>query len=346
MARQGILVTGGAGYIGSSTLQALQLRGYAPVCLDNLSTGYRELAGAAPFLQGDLGRPEDLDRVFSEHAIAAVIHFASHALVEESYRNPHKYYHDNIANALNLLEAMKRHGVRLLVFSSSCATYGIPRRIPMDETLPLDPVNPYGVTKMVVERILGDYQNAHGFRHVALRYFNAAGAAHDAGTGEWHVPESHLIPRLLEIALCGKGHAEVYGCDYPTPDGTCVRDYVHVADLASAHIAALDYLFAGEPPEIFNLGTGEGFSVLQVVAEVERITGARIPTAIRERRPGDPPELVADPRKAQGRLGWKARHSSLPEVIETAWNWRRGPVCAALAARHPLQTGQDLPGRP
>ncbi len=249
-----ILVTGGAGYIGSHTLRALRTRGYVPICFDNLSTGYREFVEDMPFFQGDLGRAGDLDAVFSAHKISAVIHFASHALVEESYRNPHKYYHDNILNALNLLAAMLKHGVGRIVFSSSCATYGLPARVPIDESMHQDPVNPYGVTKLVIERMLRDYQNAHGTRFVALRYFNAAGAADDAGIGEWHVPETHLIPRLLEIALGNGSHAEIYGDDYPTPDGTCIRDYIHVVDLADAHVAALEHLAAGGPSDAFNLG--------------------------------------------------------------------------------------------
>lgn len=332
----GILVTGGAGYIGSHTLRALAQRGHTPVCLDNLTTGYREFVGGVPFCQGDLGKPDDLDVAFSSQEITAVIHFASHALVEESYRNPHKYYHDNIMNALNLLAAMKRHNVRQIIFSSSCATYGLPARVPIDESMPHDPVNPYGVTKMVIERILRDYQNAHGIRFVALRYFNAAGAAPDTSIGEWHVPETHLIPRLLEIAMGNGGRAEIYGNDYPTPDGTCIRDYIHVVDLADAHVAALDHLAAGRPSDAFNLGTGQGFSVLQVVDEVRKVTGGAVPAAVKPRRPGDPPQLVANPAKARGILGWQARHSSLGEIVRTAWNWRRGTVCRDLSLKHPI----------
>ncbi len=328
-----ILVTGGAGYIGSHTLRVLKERGLQSVCLDNLSTGFREFARDVTFYEGDLSSPADLKAVFSAHKIRAVIHFASHALVEESYRNPYKYYHDNILNALNLLEAMRRHETTELVFSSSCSTYGIPARVPIDEGLPLNPVNPYGVTKMVVERILDDYRSAHGLRYVSLRYFNAAGAASDSRIGEWHVPETHLIPRLLEIAMGSGGSAEIYGDDYPTADGTCVRDYIHVDDLGLAHVAALGYLASGGNAGVFNLGTGEGYSVLQVVEEVRKITGAAIPARIHPRRPGDPPQLVADARKAAAELGWTPRHSSLKEIVETAWRWRRGPVCCALAAR-------------
>jgi UDP-glucose-4-epimerase GalE len=326
-----VLVTGGAGYIGSHTLRALQDQGYTPLCFDNLSTGHREFAGAMPFFKGDLGDPTSLNQVFSTHRITAVIHFASHALVEESYRNPHKYYHDNVLNALQLLETMRRHNVSKIVFSSSCATYGIPARVPIDESTIQNPVNPYGMTKMIIERILRDYGQAYGLRSVALRYFNAAGAASDGSIGEWHVPETHLIPRLLEIALGNGAGAEVYGNDYPTPDGTCVRDYIHVDDLASAHIAALEYLFADQPSDAFNLGTGQGCSVMQVVDEVRRITGRDVPIAIRSRRPGDPPELVANPAKAKVLLGWATKHSTIGEIVATAWNWRQGEACRSLA---------------
>ncbi|MGA2262001.1 MAG: UDP-glucose 4-epimerase GalE [Acidobacteriota bacterium] len=330
---QGILVTGGAGYIGSCTLRVLQATGYLPICLDNLSTGYREFVGVLPLFQGDLEHDGDLDAAFAGQEINAVIHFAAHALVEESCRNPHKYYHDNILNTLNLLEAMRRHQVSSIVFSSSCATYGIPARVPIDESTPLDPINPYGVTKMVIERILRDYQAAHGFRCVSLRYFNAAGAAHDGSIGEWHVPETHIIPRLLEIAQGNGSCAEIYGNDYPTPDGTCIRDYIHVLDLAHAHVAALEYLFSGRPSATFNLGTGHGCSVLQVLDQVRRTTGKDVPATIKARRSGDPPALVANPERAKAGLGWSARHSSLAEIVETAWKWRQGAVCQNLAAK-------------
>ncbi len=333
----GILVTGGAGYIGSHTLRALKISGYAPLGFDNLTTGYREFVGDIPFFQGDLGRAGDLDAAFSSQKISAVIHFASHALVEESFRNPHKYYHDNILNALNLLVTMQKHGVEHIIFSSSCAIYGLPARVPIDESTLQDPVNPYGVTKMVIERMLRDYQNAHGIRFVALRYFNAAGAAHDAGIGEWHVPETHLIPRLLEIALGNGARAEIYGNDYPTPDGTCIRDYIHVVDLADAHVAALEHLAAGRPSDAFNLGTGQGCSVLQVVDEVRRVTGREVPTVMKPRRPGDPPQLVANPSKAKDNLGWSARHSSIGEIVSTAWNWRQGSVCRDLSVKRPIK---------
>jgi len=318
-----IFVTGGAGYIGSHTLRALRASGYQTLCFDNLSTGFRRFAGDSPFVLGDLGNAGEIEAAFAGRAIAAVIHFASHALVEESYQNPYKYYHDNILNCLNLLEAMRRHGVRHIVFSSSCSTYGIPARIPISESEPLDPVNPYGATKMVIERILGDYGNAFGLRSVSLRYFNAAGAAHDGAIGEWHNPETHLIPRMLEIAAGNKGEAEVYGRDYPTPDGTCVRDYIHVVDLAQAHVAALQFLLTRDRSDIFNLGTGQGHSVLEVIRQVGAATGREIPIRYQERRRGDPPALVADPAKAMAVLGWEPRHSSLAEIVATAWRWRQ-----------------------
>jgi UDP-glucose 4-epimerase len=258
--------------------------------------------------------------------VAAVIHFASHALVGESFHNPFKYYHDNIVNALNLLEAMRKRRIRNFVFSSSCATYGIPRRVPITETEPLDPINPYGATKMMIERILSDYEKAFGIRFVSLRYFNAAGADADGTIGEQHVPETHLIPRLFEAAMERAPAAQVYGDDYPTPDGTCLRDYIHVTDLAAAHVAALDHLLSGNTSDIFNLGTGKGFSVLQVLDQVRKCSGKEVPVEIAPRRPGDPPELVADPRKAQATLRWHARHSSLEEIVGSAWNWHRTHV--------------------
>jgi UDP-arabinose 4-epimerase len=316
-----ILVTGGAGYIGSHTLRALRQNGYSAICFDNLSTGYRELAGDFSLTVGDLTRAADVEQVFSGNHIDAVIHFASLALVEESCRNPFKYYHQNILGCLNLLESMRRHEVPFIVFSSTCATYGIPGRVPMDENLPLNPINPYGASKMVIERILRDYDSCHGLRHVSLRYFNAAGAHPDGTIGERHVPETHLIPKLFDVALDSARAAEVYGNDYPTPDGTCVRDYIHVCDLAEAHLEALRHLQGGGDSDIFNLGTGIGGSVLEVIRQVQRTTGSEFHVEFKARRAGDPPALVADPSKANRTLRWKARHSSLEEIVQTAWRW-------------------------
>jgi UDP-glucose 4-epimerase len=321
------LVTGGAGYIGSHTLKALERANYSPICFDNLSTGYRGFADGYPFVQGSLENPADLEPALdSSGAVDAVMHFASHALVGESFHNPFKYYHDNIVNALNLLEAMRKRGIRYFVFSSSCSTYGIPSRVPILESEPLDPINPYGATKMIIERILSDYEKAFGIRFVSLRYFNAAGADAEGSIGENHIPETHLIPRLFEVAMGRAPAAQVYGNDYPTPDGTCIRDYIHVTDLAAAHVAALAYLLSGNNSDIFNLGTGKGFSVLQVLDQVRKSTGKEVPVETVPRRPGDPPELVADPRKAQAALRWHARHSSLEEIVESAWNWHRAHV--------------------
>jgi UDP-glucose-4-epimerase GalE len=318
-----ILVTGGAGYIGSHTLRALESEGYFPICFDNLSTGFREFAGSFPFIEGDLGNPNDLERAFSSGRIDAVVHFASHALVEESCRDPHKYYHDNILNCLNLLQAMVRNQTKFIVFSSSCATYGLPLHVPISEMNPLQPINPYGVTKMIIERILADYEKAHGIRYVSLRYFNAAGAHPNGTVGEWHNPETHLIPRLFEAALGRNSGAEIYGNDYPTPDGTCIRDYIHVMDLAHAHICALQHLSIRRSSDVFNLGTGQGRSVLEVVHEVMRSTGKEFAVNFKPRRAGDPPALVADPSKAKVGMGWTAHHSALREIVETAWNWHK-----------------------
>ncbi len=328
-----ILVTGGAGYIGGHTLRTLTERGFRSLCLDNLSTGFRDFVGGVPLIEADLADQEQIDHAFSTENVGAVIHFASHALVEESCRNPQKYYRDNILNCLNLLESMQRHGVGLIVFSSSCSTYGIPQTVPIRETTPLDPVNPYGFTKMVIERILRDYEKAYGLRSVSLRYFNAAGAAADGTIGEWHDPETHLIPRLFQVALGRAPAAEIYGRDYPTPDGTCVRDYIHVTDLAEAHAAALDYLFSGGASDVFNLGTGQGCSVLQVTRQVKNTTGVEFPVSWQPRRAGDPPELVADPAKARTVLGWQAKHSSLAEIVESAWKWHRAK--SQLVQRRP-----------
>lgn len=317
-----ILVTGGAGYIGSHTLRALGRAGYDPLCLDNLSTGYRSFADGFRLVESDLADRNRLREIFASGAIGAVVHFASHALVGESCENPHKYYRDNIGNALNLLEAMRESGVRYVVFSSSCSVYGVPSRVPIPESSPLQPINPYGATKMMVERILADYQRAHGLRFVVLRYFNAAGADPDGAIGEWHNPETHLIPRLLTSAVEGRA-AEVYGNDYPTKDGTCIRDFIHVSDLAEAHVAAVRHLLSGRESDTFNLGTGQGHSVMEVVAQVRSCTGADLQLSIGPRRPGDPARLVADPGKAGKALDWSAGHSSLEEVVETAWNWHR-----------------------
>ncbi|MFZ0428655.1 MAG: UDP-glucose 4-epimerase GalE [Acidobacteriota bacterium] len=316
-----ILVTGGAGYIGSHALLALAASSFRPVSLDNLSEGHAEAVLEGPLEVGDLADEAFLDDLFARYRFRAVMHFASLCYVGESVANPQVYYEQNVGNALTLLRVMLRHGVRNFVLSSTCATYGNPVRIPIDESHPQAPVNPYGETKYFIERILRQYDRAHGMRHVNLRYFNAAGARPDGRIGEAHDPETHLIPLILEAALGSREQIEIYGNDYPTVDGTCIRDYIHVVDLAKAHIRALQWLLNGQPSDSFNLGTGRGYSVLEMVEMARRVTGREISVRVGPRRPGDPPELVADPSKARERLGWTAECSGLEEILETAWNW-------------------------
>ncbi|GAB4232378.1 MAG: UDP-glucose 4-epimerase GalE [Acidobacteriota bacterium] len=315
-----VLVTGGAGYIGSHAVVALADTGFEPVTVDNLSEGHREAVLAGVLEVGDLSDQSFLDRVFSTHRPAAVMHFASRCYVGESVENPRRYYEENLGNALALLRAMLEHRVPWLIFSSSCATYGNPVRVPIPEDHPQDPVNPYGETKYFIERMLRWYDRAYGLRSVSLRYFNAAGADPDGRMGEAHDPETHLIPLVLRAAL-GKGPVKVFGRDYPTRDGTCVRDYIHVTDLAAAHVRALQWLQETERTAAFNLGTGRGHSVAEVIRTAERVTGREVPVVPAPRRPGDPPELVADASRAAAELGWRAELSDLETIIRTAWRW-------------------------
>ncbi len=317
------LVTGGAGYIGSHTVRTLRGQGFHPVTVDNLSEGHREAVLDGALENGDLGDESFLDGLFARYQFEGVVHFASRCYVGESVENPRLYYEQNVGNALTLLRVMLRHGVRQFVLSSSCATYGDPIRVPIDETHPQDPVNPYGETKFFIERILRQYDRAYGLRFVALRYFNAAGASLDGQLGESHDPESHLIPRILGVARQGGGEVQIFGDDYPTPDGTCIRDYIHVLDLASAHVAALGWLGQGRPSEFFNIGTGHGYSVKQVIEAARRATGAPIPARVFPRRAGDPPALVADAGKAARLLDWRPQHSDLETIMQTAWNWEK-----------------------
>jgi UDP-glucose 4-epimerase len=316
-----ILVTGGAGYIGSHALVELASAGFRPVTLDNLSEGHRDAVLEGPLEVGDLGDEGFVEGLFDRYEFRAVMHFASRCYVGESVRNPRLYYEQNVGNALTLLRVMLRHEVRAFILSSTCATYGNPLRIPIDESHPQDPVNPYGETKYFIERILRQYDRAYGLRHVNLRYFNAAGAAADSRIGEAHDPETHLIPLILEAGLGKRERVEVFGKDYPTADGTCIRDYIHVVDLAKAHIRALEWLLSGKPSDAFNLGTGRGYSVLEMIETARRVTGREIPVRFGDRRAGDPPELVADPSKALKELNWKAECSDLQEIFETAWHW-------------------------
>jgi UDP-glucose-4-epimerase GalE len=316
-----ILVTGGAGYVGSHACKALAAAGYTPVVYDNLGRGHRELVRWGPLEVGDLADRARLDAVFARHRPEAVMHFAAFAYVGESVQDPALYYRNNVGGTLELVEAARRAGVGALVFSSTCSTYGVPERMPIDEDTPQRPINPYGATKLVIERMLADYGTAYGLRSASLRYFNAAGCDPDGETGELHDPETHIIPRVLMAATGEIGHVEVFGTDYPTPDGTCLRDYVHVADLAQGHVQALDYLKRGGTTTAVNLGTGRGFSVREVIAAAEQVTARRIPVREAPRRPGDPPVLVADPARARALLGFAPRYTELAPIVATAWRW-------------------------
>jgi UDP-glucose 4-epimerase len=315
-----VLVTGGAGYVGSHAVALLLRRGHEVVVYDDLSRGH---AGAVPgeiLVRGELADGTGLAALLAERQIDAVMHFAAFALVAESVADPALYYRNNVEGTLSLLEAMRFAGVQRVVFSSTCAIYGEPERVPIREDAPQRPVNPYGFTKLVIERALADYARAYGFGYAALRYFNACGASPDGGIGEDHDPETHAIPLALEAALGRRQCFTIFGTDYPTPDGTCIRDYIHVDDLAEAHLSALDRLEAGEGL-CLNLGTGRGFSVREVVDSCRRVSGREIPVEIGPRRAGDPPELVADPALAREVLDWRARYVDLDPIIETAWRW-------------------------
>lgn len=318
-----ILIVGGAGYIGSHVNKLLTKSGHKTVVFDNLSTGYRCLARWGEFFKGDLASKSDLAHCFRKHRFGAVIHLSAYAYVGESVKAPAKYYRNNVANTLNLLDAMRETGTNKLVFSSSCAVYGVPNRLPMRETLLFNPVNPYGRTKLVMEWIMADYAAAYGLKYAALRYFNAAGADPDEEAGELHDPETHLIPLALEAAAGVRRDVKVFGGDYPTPDGTCVRDYIHVADLASAHLLALQYLERGGSNGGFNLGNGKGFSVLEVIRTAEKVSGKKVRVKMAPRRAGDPPALVASSSRARRVLGWKPVFPDLDTIITHAWQWHR-----------------------
>lgn len=332
-----ILVTGGAGYIGSHACKTLAKAGYEPIAYDNLVYGHREAVRWGPFVEGDLADRSLLGETIQRFDIAAIMHFAAFAYVGESVMKPEIYFRNNVVNSLGLLETMLETGCRKIVFSSSCATYGLPETMPIRETTPQRPVNPYGESKLMIERALHWYGKAHGLAHVALRYFNAAGADPDAEIGEDHDPETHLIPLILDTALGRRPQIDVFGTDYPTPDGTAIRDYVHVQDLAEAHVLALDHLADGGEGLALNLGTGQGHSVREVIAAAESVTGRAVMSRNTTRRPGDPPMLVADPSRARDALGWTPHLSSLEDILGTAWAWhlRRhlDPSLAAHASR-------------
>lgn len=316
-----ILVTGGAGYIGSATVEALADAVRDVVVLDNLVYGHRGAVDAdIPFYAGDVGDRELVARIVREHAVTACVHFAAYAYVGESVTDPAKYFSNNTVQTNSLLNTLIESGVLRFVFSSTCATYGDPIRIPIDEAHPQNPVNPYGWSKFMTERILESYDAAYGLKFVALRYFNASGATERCG--EHHDPETHLIPNVLNVAAGEQPCVSVFGDDYETPDGTCVRDYIHVADLADAHVRALDHLAGGGDATHINLGNGTGFSVLEVIDAARRVTGREIPTQFTPRRAGDPSHLIADATKAAEVLGWKPKISDIDEIISTAWTWK------------------------
>lgn len=317
-----VLVTGGAGYVGSHAVRLLRAAGHDVCVYDNLSRGHRAAVGDCPLVVGDLADGALLEQTLREHRAEAVLHFAALALVGESVADPALYYATNVGGSLSLLDAMRRAGVTRLVFSSTTAVYGVPQRLPITEDLPKAPISPYGFTKFVVEQALADYAQAYGFACAALRYFNAAGASPAGGLGEDHAPESHLIPLVLQVALGQREAITVFGHDYPTPDGACIRDYVHVDDLGAAHLLALERVQSGQLL-CCNLGTGQGASVRQIIDVCRRVTGHPIPELSGPRRPGDPPELVADATRAQSVLGWAPRCSSLEQIIRTAWDWHR-----------------------
>ena len=318
-----ILVTGGAGYVGAHACKALAAKGYQPIVFDNLVYGHEAAVRWGPFETGDTADRARLDEVIVKHRPRAVMHFAAYTYVGESVANPGKYYRNNVAGTLSLLEAMRDHDIGRLVFSSTAATYGTPKAVPIPEDAPKAPINPYGQSKWTAETMIADFAAAHGLRAAALRYFNAAGADPDGESGECHDPESHLIPLAMQATTGDGPPLTLFGDDYPTPDGTCIRDYIHVADLADAHVRALEWLDGNSGAHAFNLGTGHGASVRQVLDAIERVAGKPVPHAIGPRRAGDPAELVAEPAKAMRELGWTPKMSDLDHIVATAWAWHR-----------------------
>ncbi|MCP4193212.1 MAG: UDP-glucose 4-epimerase GalE [Planctomycetaceae bacterium] len=317
-----ILVTGGAGYVGSHTVRLLEQSGHEVWVFDNLVAGHRQAVTPGRLIEGDLSRQVEIETALKTHQIEAVFHFAAFALVGESVAHPDRYYRNNIVCTLNLLEAMRSVGVGRIVFSSTTATYGVPDVIPITEEERQQPINPYGFTKLVIERALADYAHAYGFAYAALRYFNAAGASSSGEIGEDHDPESHLIPIVLQVALGQREYISIFGEDYPTPDGTCIRDYIHVEDLAKAHLKALERLEPSAGMQL-NLGTGRGNSVREIIDACRRVTGHPIPELLADRRPGDPPELVANSTRAMKTLDWQPEYTEIEAIVETAWNWHR-----------------------
>ncbi len=321
-----ILVTGGGGYIGSHTVRLLKDAGYEVVILDNLIYGHRDIVEnvlQVKLIVGDISDRALLDQLFATHSITAVMHFAAYAYVGESVKSPAKYYRNNVAGTLTLLEAMLAASVKNIVFSSTCATYGVPQVVPVPEDHPQSPINPYGKSKLMVEQILADFQTAYGLKYICFRYFNAAGADPEARIGEDHTPETHLIPLILLTTLGQQKHVSIFGTDYPTLDGTCIRDYIHVVDLANAHLLGLEYLLDTGNSDIFNLGNSNGFSIKQVIEAVQEVTGKSIEIRYDDRRPGDAPTLVGSSDKAMKVLGWKHQYPELKTIISHAWNWHQ-----------------------
>lgn len=319
-----ILVVGGAGYIGSHTNRLLDERGYQTVVFDNLETGHADFVQWGQFFKGDLRNIEDIRRCFALYPkIEAVIHFAAYAYVGESVHEPKKYYHNNVLGTMNLLNVMQEFHCQKIIFSSTCATYGVPMQTPITEKHIQAPINPYGKTKYMIELMLEDYARAYGLRYVIFRYFNAAGASRDALIGEDHTPETHLIPLVLDVALGKRECIEVFGDDYETVDGTCIRDYIHVEDLALAHVLGLEYLHTSTTSNIFNLGNGIGFSVKEIIASTEKVVGQKIPIKVAFRREGDPAKLIGSFQKAKEILGWEPSYKAIEDIIATAWNWHQ-----------------------
>jgi UDP-glucose-4-epimerase GalE len=321
-----VLVTGGAGYIGSHCCKALRKAGFEPVVFDNFENGYKEFVQWGDFFAGDCRNPDDIDKAFEKFKPSAVMHFAAYAYVGESVIAPEKYYRNNVIGSFNLLEAMRHYQVKKLVFSSSCATYGVPEIIPIPESHCQNPVNPYGNTKLIMEKMMKDYAMAGHLKFIALRYFNAAGASVDGEIGEKHQPETHLIPLVLDAASGRRADVKVFGNDYDTPDGTCIRDYIHVEDLADAHVRALKHLQELqniEPGRAFNLGNGRGFSVLEIIRSVQKVTGQKVPFSFAERRAGDPPVLVGRYELAAAQLGWEPSWPDIDDIIKHAWNYHK-----------------------
>ena len=332
-----VLVTGGAGYIGSHACKALARAGYMPVTYDSLVTGHEWAVKWGALERGDILDRARLDQVIAQYKPGAIMHFAAFASVGKSVTEPGKYYRNNVVGSLMLLEAARDHGINQFVFSSTCATYGIPKGMPIREDTPQQPINPYGASKLVVERMLADFGAVHDLRSIVLRYFNAAGADLDGEIGEDHDPETHLIPLVLEVAAGRRQYITIFGNDYDTPDGTCVRDYVHVSDLADAHVKALGRLRQGAGSDVFNLGNGRGFSVRQVIDRAERVTSRPIAVRIGDRRAGDPATLISDAGKASAELGWRPHIAGLDQIIGSAWCWhRRGGHAATLDREIPV----------